>query len=152
VSLNVLLLAEDITHDQHLARPVVEGLLGELGQSRAVVRPCLNPWFRGITQVTDPARLVRVFRQYPMVDLFVLCVDRDGEDAHEAKVRRAEETAREFGVHLFGVAARQELEAWALAGCTGFRPVDYGYGSWDEVRADPDVKERSRKHAVWESG
>ena len=143
MSLNVLVLAEDIVHDQHIVCPVVRGALDVLGQSRAVVRPCLDPRFGGVAKATDPDRLRAVYDDYRgMVDLFVLCIDRDGKSGRDDTVERLEAEASDEGVDLLTVAAHQEIETWALAGCTDFKPTAFGFLSWSEVRSDPDVKER----------
>lgn len=143
MSLNVLILAEDITHDQHIVRPIIGGILAALGETRANVLPCLDPRFQGFSQATDPEALHQVYADYRgMVDCFVLCVDRDGQEGREDVLAKREEEAREKGTVLFSIAAYQEIETWALAGCSDFRPADFSYASWSEVRTDPDVKER----------
>lgn len=144
MSLNVLVLAEDITHDQHLVCPLVRAAFAALDQSHANVRPCLDPRFRGIAQATDPDRLRQVYRDYGgMVDLFVLAIDRDGEDGRADTLSMLEADAQKAGADLIGVAAHQEIEAWALAGNTAFKPGTFGFHSWAAVRSDRDVKERA---------
>lgn len=144
MSLNVLVLAEDITHDQHIVCPVVRAALTTLGQPRALVRPCLDPRFRGVAEATDSEALRGVYDDYRgMVDLFVLCIDRDGKPGRDAVLANLENEARTHSAVMLGIAAYQEIETWALAGSTEFNPRALGLGSWADVREDPDVKERA---------
>lgn len=144
MSLNVLVLAEDITHDQHIVCPVVRAALAALGYPRAVVRPCLDPRFRGVAEATDSNALRAVYDDYRgMVDVFVLCIDRDGKPGRDDTLARLEVEAREHGAALLSVCAHQEIETWALAGSSEFDSRALGLGSWADVREDPDVKERA---------
>lgn len=71
-----------------------------------------------------------------MTDLFVLCVDRDGETGRRERLDQLED---EFGAGRVFVAqnAWEEIETWTLAG------LDLPRGwLWAEVRAEVDVKER----------
>lgn len=144
MSVRVLVIPENVRYDQYLAVPVVEAAVAAAGCVRAIVRPCQDPRFRGYAQATDSARLQSVFQKYGgMVDLFVLCLDRDGEARRDAQGQTAEQVATNAGVTLFALVAHQEMEAWALAGASNFRPTDFGFASWSDVRADPDIKERA---------
>lgn len=142
MSLNVLVLAEDITYDQHLVCPVVRQAFAALGQPRAKVRPCLDPRFGGYSQATESETLSDVYWRYSgAIDLFILAVDRDGEPGRADRLAQLEEEARDAGTSLIGVAAHQEIEAWALAGLPEFKPRNYGFASWPAVRRERDVKE-----------
>ncbi|MEM1095011.1 MAG: hypothetical protein AAGJ10_10445 [Bacteroidota bacterium] len=144
MSLNVLIIAEDIRYDQYMIAPIIRGMMKCLNQPTAKVRCCQDPRFRGYAQATDWGRLLsRVFGRYQQVDAFVLCVDRDGETGRDDALRALETKAEQVGIRLFATAAHQELEAWVLAGCKDFKPADYSFEGWQDVRAERDVKERA---------
>lgn len=140
--MRVLIIAEDPTQDFYILEPVVKAMLEELGRPRAIVRTCRNPIYRGISEVLKPAVLEEILDTYPMVDLFLLCVDRDGEAGRRAQLDRREElcTQQLAGQRRILIAehAWQEVEVWALAGCDDL-PADW---RWREIRAERDPKER----------
>ncbi len=85
----------------------------------------------------DRQRLREIFDRYPMVNLFLLCVDRDCNDGRRAALEDREAWARqECGCTLIAENAWQEIEVWVLAGHD--LPPDW---SWQEERADCDPKE-----------
>ena len=69
-------------------------------------------------------------------DIFILCVDRDGEPGRRQRLNQIE---TEFGSStvFFAENAWEEIETWALAGLE--LPSDW---RWADVRAERDVKER----------
>ena len=70
-----------------------------------------------------------------MTDIFVLCVDRDGNIGRR---QRLDEIEEEFGVDRKFLAenAWEELETWVLAG------LDLPRGwRWNDIRAEVHVKE-----------
>ena len=71
-----------------------------------------------------------------MIDIFILCVDRDGKEGRRERLNELEE---EFGnaQTFFAENAWEEIETWVLAG------LDLP-GSWNlmDVRAEVSVKER----------
>lgn len=70
-----------------------------------------------------------------MTDIFILCVDRDGEDGRRQRLDRIED---EFdgGRSFLAECAWEEIETWALAG------LDLPKGwNWADVRAEIHVKE-----------
>ena len=71
-----------------------------------------------------------------MIDIFILCVDRDGK---EGRRQRLDELEQEFGNSRVFLAenAWEELETWVLAGVEP--PADW---PWADVRAEVQVKER----------
>ena len=74
------------------------------------------------------------------VDLFLLCVDRDG-NANRRQVldsieRKADEVLAGRGKRLIAENAWQEIEVWVLAGHD--LPRDW---TWTKVRAEPHPKE-----------
>lgn len=139
--MNVLVIAEDHQLDQFLLKPLVEAILRAADVRQARVRVCTNPRFRGDTQVLDWSPLSIAVRQHSgMTDLFLLCVDRDGNETRHLVLERLEAAARtelKADQGFFAVQAVQELEVWALA---GIQPLPRGW-RWAEVRSHRDPKE-----------
>ncbi len=72
-----------------------------------------------------------------MVDVFLLCVDRDGElERRERHTHREVWAAQEHGRTLIAENAWQEIEVWVLAGLT--LPAEW---QWSAIRAERDPKE-----------
>lgn len=139
MSANILVIPEDPTFDGYILKPLVHALLEDVGKPNAKVNVCRDPHLGGIGEAMKWVRLEEIIRKYPMVDVFVLCVDRDGEAGREQALRQLEEQATTVlpaARHLLGCAAHQELEAWVLAGVN--LPGDW---SWPAIRAERDSKE-----------
>lgn len=136
--MNVLVIPEDFRKDQYILKPIVGAMLARVPRgSTAKIVVCQDPLLGGIVQAMRWERLVEVFDMYPMVDLFLLLVDRDG-DAHR---RRALAQLEKLAADHLGNRRRflaehawQELEVWALAG----HELPW---RWQEVRAEPNPKE-----------
>ena len=76
--MNVLIIAEDFRKDQFVLKPIIEKMFADIGKPRAKVLMCLDPLLGGIDQATDWERIHEILEMYPMVDIFLLVVDRDG--------------------------------------------------------------------------
>lgn len=138
--MNVLVILEDFVKDQFIAKPLVAKMLEQLGKPNANVRVCTNPRLRGVDQALDWKRLAPILDRYRgMVRLFLLIVDRDGDEYRQAKLDYLETnsaaalTADRF---LLAEHAWQELEVWAIAG----QDLPDGW-SWSEIRDHRDSKE-----------
>lgn len=145
--MNVLVIPEDFRNDQYVLKPLFERLLQSAGRPMARVRVCQNPRLGGVDQALNPDRLRDIVTRYDgMTDLFILCVDRDGE---EWRRRRLDRIERELGGDRVFLAenAWEEIETWALAG------LDLPAGwRWKTVRATVDVKERYFEKLARERG
>lgn len=139
MSLKVLVVPEDFTKDEHILKPLVERILEDCGW-KSRVQVCRDPNFQGV----DAALKLKIWRasvveRYPMVDLFLLLVDRGGKDGREDTVGRIEQTLsselQPRGRRFLAELARQEVEVFILAGHE--LPSDW---SWRDIRADADVK------------
>lgn len=139
--MRVLIVTEDHTRDRYLLEPIVQAMFAEIGKPRAVIQTCTNPRLRGVSQALDKEMLVRIFRQYRgMVDLFLLCVDRDGVASRRNTLNQLEAfaaTKLPAKCTLIGENAWQEIEVWALAGLD--LPKEW---NWQDVRGERDPKER----------
>jgi len=134
--MNVLLIPEDFRNDQYMLAPLFSGLLNICGKPNANVRVCLDPLLGGVSEAMKTERLDEIVARYDgMVDIYVLCVDRDGRRGREEALAVLE---GKYSVnrHFFCVAAIEELEAWLLAAHD--LPSEW---RWQDIRSDVSVKE-----------
>jgi len=90
----VLIIPEDFRKDQYILQPLIAAMLAELGRPRARIQVCRDPLLGGLGEALKAERMREIMVRYRgMVDLFLLCVDRDGNehrrqrlDALEAEV------------------------------------------------------------------
>ncbi|SMF94517.1 hypothetical protein SAMN02949497_1835 [Methylomagnum ishizawai] len=139
--MNVLIIPEDFRKDQYLLQPIVAALLSHLGKPRAKVTVLKDPLLGGVARALDFQQLKPIIERYRgMVDVFLLCVDRDGEQSRRLRLGNLESQARailpENRIFL-AENAWQELEVWALAGLD--LPKEW---AWRDIRAERDPKER----------
>jgi hypothetical protein len=135
------LIPEDFRNDQFILQPLIKAMIADLGVPTAKVVMCRDPLLGGITEALKFENLDGIVRRYRgMVDLFILCVDRDGNPNRRAALDGLE---RQIGVSLtggkafFAEHAWQEIEVWVLAGHD--LPTDW---VWAEIRSEPNPKER----------
>ncbi|BBL74077.1 hypothetical protein [Methylomagnum ishizawai] len=140
--MNVLIIPEDFRKDQYLLQPIVAALLDYLGKPRAKVTVLKDPLLGGVARALDFQQLKPIVERYRgMVDLFLLCVDRDGEASRRLRLDNLENQAREILPEnriFLAENAWQELEVWALAGLLDL-PKEW---AWQDIRAERDPKER----------
>ncbi len=92
--MNVLIIPEDFRKDQFVLKPIVERMFAEIGKPRAKVLICFDPLLGGIDQATNWDRIRDILDMYPMVDIFLLLVDRDGSATRRAALNRIEINAQ----------------------------------------------------------
>lgn len=133
--MRVLIIPEDFRNDQYILKPLFEAIMAHCGRPVAKVQVCNPPLLAGVTEALKSDRIAEVISMYPFVDLFVLCVDRDG---HVGRRTRLDQLEDEFGgkVRFLAENAWEEIETWALAGL----PLPQEW-KWKEIRADISVKE-----------
>jgi len=130
----VLIVPEDPTHDPHIIKPIVQSILDDLGR-KAWVDVLRDPHLRGTSDALNATTIAEVVSENPMIDLFVLVVDRDcNREGNESK---AAARAQEHPGKLIACLAKQEVEVWLLA-----LHSDLIGEPWQAVRADCDPKER----------
>ncbi len=132
--MRALLITEDFRNDQYIVKPILERLLRDIGRSTLRVEVCLDPLLGGVTEALKSERLQEIVEQYPTVDIYILCVDRDGVVGRRKRLNQIED---EFGDGFFAENAWEEIETWLLAGVE--LPAEW---NWREVRAEVHVKER----------
>ncbi len=133
--MRVVVIPEDFRKDQYILAPIFRQLFRALGSAHARVAICQDPLLGGIGEALKSERLVEVVERYPMADMLILCVDRDGVVGRR---RRLDQIEAEFGEDRTFLAenAWEEVETWALAGLD--LPKEW---SWAAVRAEVNVKE-----------
>ena len=135
--MRVMIIPEDFLKDQHILKPLFSRLVRQIGAPSVEVQMCYQPRFRGVDQTLELRELERVVRRFGgMVDIFVLCVDRDGRAGRRQRLNQIEAEFQGRCV-FFAENAWEEVETWALAGLA--LPGDW---RWADVRAEVDVKER----------
>lgn len=155
--MNIVVIPEDPTYDRHIVQPIIQAMMTWIGKSNATIRlPEGN--LGGTGSALDWASLEPIVNQYQyLADLFLLCVDRDGDAGRRDSLNYLEEKAQNklanegFGeIAFFAVAAQQEIEVWALGGISEL-PTPDRY-TWDAVRSDSNAKERYFRAYVERSG
>ncbi len=133
--MRVLIIPEDYRKDQYILKPLFSRLLGSIGASSVRVEVCRDHLMGGVGEALKSERLTEVIEQHKgMTDLFILCVDKDGEVGRR---QRLDQLETEFGPPLLAENAWEEVETWALAGLD--LPSSW---RWADVRAEVQVKER----------
>ena len=133
--MTVLIVPEDFRKDQFILKPLFSRLLAALGKPRAKVRVCQDPLLGGVGEALKSERIEEIVERYGgMVQVILLCIDRDGDTGRR---QRLDQLENQFGERLLGTDAWEEIETWALAGLT--LPPDW---IWADVRAEVQVKEQ----------
>ncbi|MXX04905.1 MAG: hypothetical protein F4X08_06085 [Gemmatimonadetes bacterium] len=135
--MRVLIIPEDDRKDQYILNPIFSQLLRSLGRPGARILVCQDPRLGGIGEALKMERISEIVARYRgMMDIFILCVDRDGE---EGRRQRLDEFEAKFGdVRVFlAENAWEELETWVLAGLQ--LPANW---NWNTLRAEVRVKEQ----------
>jgi len=130
--MKVLVLLEDPTHDQFIARPVVERLFTDMGWS-ARVDVLTDPCVRGASDLF--ARLDSIIEDHPMIDLFLVIMDRDCDRANHTSRLEVRLSSCDKAV---GCIAMEEIEVWMMAILeTSELPAPFS-----DIRGHCDPKER----------
>lgn len=109
--MDVLIIPEDPRLDQHILKPVVERIFADL-KVPANIRVLQDPRMRGVSQALDENVIQPVVDLYPMVDLFLVIVDRDCD--RESNVARARTLESRIPDRLIVCLAIEEVETWML--------------------------------------
>ena len=133
--MRVLIIPEDFRKDQYILKPIFERLFKAIGKPKARVRVCQDPRLGGVVEAMKSERISEIVGFYPMTDIFILCIDRDGKEGRRQRLDDIESEFGEAGVFL-AENAWEELETWVLAGLE--LPKDW---RWVDVRAEKNVKE-----------
>ena len=132
--MNVLIIPEDFRKDQYILKPLFDRLVRARQSVRILI--CRDPLLGGVGEALKSENMEFILERYRGdIDVFILCVDRDGETGRRQRLNQLES---EFGNGVTFIAenAWEEIETWVLAGLD--LPTDW---SWKEVRAEVHVKE-----------
>ena len=138
--MNVLVIAEDDRNDRYILLPIIRAMFRALRRPKARVEvyPLRNGGWDAVKQWKLVQTIIGDNRQ---ADLFLLCVDRDGDPNRRQVLDSLEEKARALvrSPRLFlAVHAFKEIEVWALAGINWkLKPV----WAWSEIQNEHDPKE-----------
>ena len=133
--MRILVIPEDFRKDQYILKPIFERLFRSIGRRSVKVEVCQEPLLGGDVEALKSDRISEIVGFYPMTDVFILCVDRDGRVGWRD---RLDEIEAEFGAAAQFLAANawEEIETWVLAGLD--LPNEW---RWADVRAAIHVKE-----------
>ena len=138
--MRILVIPEDFRKDQYMLKPIIGAMLKELGKDKAKVRVCQNPLLGGVSEALKWDNIEKIISQYSgVVDLFLLCVDRDGKPGRRDALDKIETRSAEClsaNKLLLAENAWQEIEVWVLAGHK--LPKDW---NWQDIRNERDPKE-----------
>lgn len=110
--MRVLVIPEDPTLDRYVVKPIVERIFAEIGRT-ARVDVLTDPHISGASQALDRGLIAEVVLDNPMIDLFLLVVDRDCDRmGHEAKAaaRASEHPDKLVAALAWRKKAMRELE------------------------------------------
>ncbi len=135
--MKVLVIPENFRKDQHMLKPIFVRLFRSIGKPNANIKVCQEPLLGGVFEALKLDRISEIVERYRgMVDVFILCVDRDGEYVRRHRLDYIES---KFGTQQYTLLAEnawEEIETWVLAGVD--LPADW---NWQTVRAEIHVKE-----------
>jgi hypothetical protein len=137
---NVLVLAEDFVKDEHVLQPIIKAMMKAVGKPQANVAVCRDPRFHGTGEALKWTWIKQALDRHRKVDIFLLCVDRDGNKDRRVALDDLEKKAmNELGANVAFLAenAWQEVEVWLLAGHD--LPAKW---TWSKIREERDPKER----------
>jgi hypothetical protein len=140
--MNVLVIPEDFRKDQLILKPIVQAMMRALNRASAKVDICRDPLLGGVTEALKWENITAVLdRHKGMVDLFLLCVDRDGLEGRRTALNSLELKAAAVlpaGRFFLAENAWQEIEVWVLAGHEDL-PQQW---NWRDIRAETNPKEK----------
>ena len=91
--MNVLVIPEDFRKDQYVLKPIIAAMLDAVGRP-ARVEVFQDPLLGGVEQALNWQRIRDIIEQYDWkVQLFLLCVDRDGKEGRRAALDQLEQKA-----------------------------------------------------------
>ena len=131
--MNILVISEDFQYDWLILEPVIQKMMSVKGKPKARIKPYQNPSPFGVSKATNWERIEEVIEQYKgMVNLFLLCVDRDCKPGRRQQLDRIEAMAAQLlqdDQQFLAENAWQEIEVWVLAGLD--LPTEW---RWQEIR------------------
>jgi hypothetical protein len=138
--MNVLVLPEDFRNDQYVLRPIIQALFRYRGL-QAKIQILTDPLLGGVDEALNQNNIESILDLYKgMVDIFILCVDRDCEAGRHISLKAIEQYAAArlpAGKRFLAAMAMEELEVWLLAGVNNL-PADW---RWRDILDECHPKE-----------
>jgi hypothetical protein len=138
--MKVRIIPEDFPNDSLILKPIFKAMFAYLAKPNVQIdvhRPRVSGW----DAVKKIDHIQEIIDQFRMVDLFLLCVDRDGNGQRRAILDKLEAKTRDLlrpPRLLLAEHAWQEIEVWALAGIEWkLKPTWF----WNTIRNERDPKE-----------
>jgi hypothetical protein len=142
MSLNVLVVPENPTHNGAILKPLCEKLFVECGRTQARIEVMANPRTNGYGHAKGlfPSTILDLYSHKHLV-LFL--PDSDGQDRSAAFALMEADFERGAvaigkSIRLICCAAIPEVEAWLLA---GHKDKWEPHWQWETMRADRSIKE-----------
>jgi hypothetical protein len=89
--MNVLIIPEDSRKDKFILKPLFKSLFRSIGKRRTRIRVCEDPVLGGVGEALKPERIAEVVKKHRgMTDIFVLCIDRDGDTNRRQRLNHLE--------------------------------------------------------------
>lgn len=137
--MNVLVISENGDQDQFILKPILKAMLQELGVPKVIIN-MPSRRVKGVEEALEWESIKEVIEEFSwLVDLFLLCVDRDGNENRKKRLNEREKQAAEILAAekgFFAENAWQEIEVWVLAGHNDLPPK----WKWQEIRDEPNPK------------
>lgn len=133
MSLRVLVIPEDPTHNGYILKPLVEAVSADLGKPSAKVQVLTSPRLNGYDHAMAAIRN-ELPTSYGHLDLWLFMPDADRAGAAAMSMLEAELQGR--GVPLICCPAQPEVEIYA---CAAYR-TEIAQG-WPAARSNPRMKE-----------
>ena len=133
----MLVIPEDFRRDQYILGPLFSRLLRTYDRPSVHILICRDPLLGGVGEALKSERIASILEKYGgMIDIFILCVDRDGQVGRRQRLDQIESEFQPKCVFL-SENAWEEIETWVLAG------LDLpGEWRWQVVRKEVHVKEQ----------
>ncbi len=139
--MKVMVIPEDPRKDKKLLKPIITAMMRFLEKPYVRVEICEDPVLGGVGEALKWERIKEIVEEYDWeVDLFLLCIDRDGVAGRRARLDEIEASASKIlrPRHCFlAENAWQEVEIWVLAG----HDLPHHW-VWRDIRAEIDLKEK----------
>ena len=77
--MRVLVVPEDSRKDKFILKPLFKELFRSIGKPKTRIKVCEDPVLGSVDEVLKSSRIKQIIAQYPMIGIFIICVDRDGK-------------------------------------------------------------------------
>ena len=89
--MRVLVVPEDSRKDKFILKPLFKELFRSIGKPKTRIKVCKDPVLGSVDEVLKSSRIKQIIAQYPMIGIFIICVDRDGKTGRRRRLNQIEE-------------------------------------------------------------